>query len=322
MRRPCTDSTETGGSRRADERRVDRPCIAHRSGDWADMVERNRQWHDARRRDFAERRLEADDSACGRGNPNRSAGVGADRRPAQAGRHGCRRASARASWRSADVTGVVNGSECRLVAGRPERQLVQIALPDDDGAGLAQPRHDQRIGIGDVSFAHPRRGCRRRALHVDEIFDGDRAAMQRASRTPLAHFLVQRLGRGHGLGLEDGDERVERWIERRNAFERARGRLLQPSRGAYRLPSLVLRTPCGASRRSRLSRAERYVASQTIRSNGPASLYSIRRGSPPITVARPERPLDRQEPARLVGARRIAFHEDQRAVWCKRRCGR
>ena len=39
--------------------------------------------------------------------------------------------------RSRHVDRIANGAECRLIAGGAERELVQVGLADDDGAGAA-----------------------------------------------------------------------------------------------------------------------------------------------------------------------------------------
>ena len=78
----------------------------------------------------------------------------ADRRPPHAGGDGRGRSAARSAGRSAWVARIVNGPECRFVARRAERELVQVGFADDDGAGLAQARHDGRVGVRDVPCAH------------------------------------------------------------------------------------------------------------------------------------------------------------------------
>ena len=100
----------------------------------------------------------------------------------------------------------------------------------------------------------------------------------------------------HRLGLEDRDERIERRVQLRDALERL-GDILRrqgPVPGT-RCPPFVISTPSVASSCSSIGRSDRYASLQKITSNGPASLYSIRRGSPPITVARVAKPsLDKR----------------------------
>jgi len=89
-------------------------------------------------------RLEAGHATAGRGDPDRPAGVGAERRVGQAGRERRGRAAARAAGDPSRRGGVRHRSEVRVLRGRAERELVQVGLADVCVAGRLQPPH--RLG--------------------------------------------------------------------------------------------------------------------------------------------------------------------------------
>ena len=68
------------------------------------------------------------------------------------------------------------------------------------------------------------------AFDVDQVLDGNRAAVQRTARPALAQLFVEHARLLHGLGLEDRDERVERWVQLRDALERVARRCFATSR--------------------------------------------------------------------------------------------
>ena len=137
-------------------------------------------------------------------------------------------------------------------------QLVKVGLADDDGPGIAQARHDDSVGSRDVSGPDARCGGRRNTLHVDEILEGNRAAVQRTSRPALPQFFVERPRLFHGLSLEDRDERVERRVELRRCARASSVTLFAiGSLVARRVRSFVMSTPSGASSFSSIGRSER-----------------------------------------------------------------
>ena len=62
--------------------------------------------------------------------------------------------------------GLCAGPEGRLLVGDAERELVQVGLADEHGAGAPQLRDDGRVPFGDVTLANPGRrassACRAR----------------------------------------------------------------------------------------------------------------------------------------------------------------
>ncbi len=99
---------------------------------------------------------------------------------------------------SSASNGVARNAVGRAHADQAGRELVEIGLADDDGAGRAQPRHrggvaPRRVGEGRAG------GGGRQAGDVDVVLHGDRHAVERQRR--WRSFAVERLGFGDGLGL-------------------------------------------------------------------------------------------------------------------------
>ena len=119
----------------------------------------------------------------------------------------------------ARVARVVHGPECRFIARRAQRELVKVGFAEDDGAGLAQPGHDSGVGVRHVPRPHARCSRRREPLHIDDVLDGNRSAVQRTARPPVPELFVECARLLHGVRLEDRDECVEGWVQPRDAVE-------------------------------------------------------------------------------------------------------
>ena len=121
----------------------------------------------------------------------------------------CGRTAARSAGRSSCREGCAQ-AERRLVAGRAEREFVHVALADDHRAGLTEPRDDRRILASDV----PRRT--RDAAVVGDPLTSIRSFIEivcpcRGPRErPLPQFVIELLRLRHRLGVEYGDEGIER----------------------------------------------------------------------------------------------------------------
>ena len=89
-------------------------------------------------------RLEADDAAACGGDPDRAAGVGAERRVGEPGRERGRRAPARAARDATRGGGVGHGAEVRVLGGRAVGELVQVRLADVRVARLFEQPHGGR----------------------------------------------------------------------------------------------------------------------------------------------------------------------------------
>ena len=77
-----------------------------------------------------------------------------------------------------------------MLIRRPERELVQIRLADDDHAGVAQVTDDGCVGARDVAFTYARSRGGRNPLDIDQVLDGDRNAMQDTAVAPLRELTV------------------------------------------------------------------------------------------------------------------------------------
>lgn|GEM_PF-3122367 len=154
-----------------------------------DMVERFGEREHARPAHPPPRGLQAGEAVHRGRKTDRAAGVGAQRRKAQArrGRH------ARAGRRDAGPVGGVPG-----IDRRGDRRVVDavgalghLQLAQDDRAGALQARHDRRILRRHMAAVDRHAGGRRDALGIAQILDRDRHAVQRAAR-----------GARGGLGVE------------------------------------------------------------------------------------------------------------------------
>ena len=110
------------------------------------MVEGAGQPDDPLAAELRERRFEPHHATRGGWDSDRPSRIGADRREGHSGRNRNGRPAARpaghVSW-DVRVTGRTKG---RDLPGRPEGELVEIALADEDGARLSESRKRRRVG--------------------------------------------------------------------------------------------------------------------------------------------------------------------------------
>ena len=76
-------------------------------------------------------------------------------------------------------TGITCDSEIGAIAGRTVGELVRIGFSYQDGAGIAQLFNYVRITSRHIMRILLRSHCARNIFHIDQVFDGDRHAMQR-----------------------------------------------------------------------------------------------------------------------------------------------
>ena len=149
---------------------------------------------------------------------------------------------------------------------RPEvGPLAQVRLAEDDGAGVSQPRDDERVFGRRDAHERERSGRRHHAVGGgDVVLDHDRNAVQRAARAARLSFGVELVGDRQrvGIDLEDAAERralpVE-GVDARQIFLGERSRRVLPGRpsgAAGRRSSLprgrmspVVELPAAATRR-------------------------------------------------------------------------
>ena len=103
------------------------------------MVEARREREAAVEGHEAEGRLETDDPATGRWDPDRASRVGSERRLGEPGRESSRRATARAAGDTTWGERIRHGAEVRVLGGRSEGELVQVGLADVGVARCFEP---------------------------------------------------------------------------------------------------------------------------------------------------------------------------------------
>jgi len=147
-------------------------------------------------------RLEADDAAQRRRNSHRAAGVGADRDLAHAVGDGDGRTGRRTAGHAAAVSRIARRAEMRIGTDARKGELGHVGFRDDDGAGLAKPAHDRRIGFGRSRFfgENLRAGARRLAGNVEQILDADDGAVEWAECRGALRPRVGGVGRSTRLG--------------------------------------------------------------------------------------------------------------------------
>ena len=164
--------------------------VSHRARDRPDVIERRAQGHDAVDGHLAEPGLQPHQAARGRRNPDRAARVGADGAQRHAGHHGGGRSAARAPGGPRRVERVADGAKCRVFARRAQRELVQVGLADQHGAGRLQPRGDDGVGGGGRERTHVRGGRGGHARLVDQVLERDWDAVQRPAIVSAGQFAI------------------------------------------------------------------------------------------------------------------------------------
>ena len=124
--------------------RADRAC--HRPG----VIEAGRERKDTVERDEPVARLEADDPAARGRDPDRAAGVRAERVLGEPRRDRGRRASARPSGHAPRIPRVRHRPEVRVDGRDPVRELVQVRLADVRIARRLESRHRLRAALRHV----------------------------------------------------------------------------------------------------------------------------------------------------------------------------
>ena len=123
--------------------------------------------------DEAVRRLEADDAAAGRRDPDRPCGVGAERGVAEARGESRGRASARSARVAVGREWVADVAEVLVLRGDPVGELVQVGLPDDRVAPGLEARDGGCRPRGDVLGEDRRPVGRPEAGRVEEVLDAE-----------------------------------------------------------------------------------------------------------------------------------------------------
>ena len=103
---------------------------------------------------------------------------------------------------------VARGAVGRILAGRAERELMEVALTDDHGAGSPEPPDHRGVGAGDLIGADAGRRGGGHTRDVDEVFERDRDAVERADEARRFERRVEPVGFCQSLGV-DGDHGID-----------------------------------------------------------------------------------------------------------------
>jgi len=148
------------------------------------VVERPAQRECPIQRNGTERRLEAHATAQRRRNPDRSAGIRAERASRQTGHDRNRRAAARTARAATGVVGIASDAPPWVGGADAVGKLVEIGLAEDDGAGRPQPGDDRGIARRDPVLQDARAGRRSKRPRREQVLHRDRYAQQRTALAP------------------------------------------------------------------------------------------------------------------------------------------
>ena len=176
--RPSSRGSGTGSPV---EDRPEQRHVGNRAGHRPDGVERRAERKDALHRDPAPLRLQPDDAARGRRQPDRAPGVGAQSEVAEARRERRGAAGARAAGRTTRPRGVVAHAEQLVVAEHAPGELRQVRLADDHGTRVERALDDGRVRLRHVIGEQARAVRRAHARDVDQVLHR-RACAPRAGR--------------------------------------------------------------------------------------------------------------------------------------------
>ena len=122
-------------------------------------------------------RLDRARPAARRRDPQRAAGVAAERRGCHPRRQRRRAPAARAAGDQAERVRVAD-----LVGGAAGGELVRVRVAEQHHPLLAQPRPHGAVPAGDVALEHAARRGQRQASDAVQILDADRDAAQERGR--------------------------------------------------------------------------------------------------------------------------------------------
>ena len=163
--------------------------------------------------DAAESRFESDQPAQRRRCAHRTAGIGADRRGAEAVSERRRGTAAGTAGEPGRVVGIGRRAVDLVFAGGAVGEFVQVVLADENGARLFQPPDDIGILLRDVIGEYPGSTGGRQAGDVDQVLAGVGDAAKRLagidilpdSGRPGARGLEVEADEGLAVGAEPCD---------------------------------------------------------------------------------------------------------------------
>ena len=158
-------------------------------------------------------RLQPEEAGVRGGPPDRAAAVGAERQRRHAARDRRDGAAARSAGRQRRVPGVARRAEERVVGVALQGQLGDIGLAEDDGAGAAQPRHRQLVGVRNEVGVEPRAPGRAQAPDEQVVLDRHRNAVEGAQRRALRPARGARPRRRAGALRIERDDRIQHRVQ-------------------------------------------------------------------------------------------------------------
>ena len=176
-------------------------------GEYRYAIQRPARRHHACGGDEPEARLAPDDVVAQRRHAAGAGRIGAERRRHQAGCDRNGGTGARSARNELSVERIAWHPIGRAHADETGRELIEVGLADDDGAGLAQARHAGRVHGGAIREGRAgRRG--RQAAHVDVVLDGDRNAVEGQIAVAVRRQLVRLRERVVFVEERDEDGRI------------------------------------------------------------------------------------------------------------------
>ena len=172
--------------------------VAHISGHGSDHAQQ-REGPDRDRevsgcRDASGSGFQSADSAEVRGHANRSAAVAAHASGGHAGRNRRRLPATRSARRAREVPGIIGPPVKKIVRLPGHEQLRRIGNAKNDGAGLAQTRHQRGIPLAHHARPQFRPSLPGQARDFHRTLDAERDPVQHAELFALAHRRLRRSG--------------------------------------------------------------------------------------------------------------------------------
>ncbi len=185
---PGRQRTRVDLERGAAQHGIQQRRIPHRAGDRAGGVQRRGERQATAERHTPCRALEADQTLQRGRDPQRATGVGAERGPGRARGDTDRAAGGRAAGNARPVVDrggrrVPRRAVMRIDADAGEGEFAQVGVPDQCGAGGAQPCDGRGVAGGGCRVGHRGGGGGgRMAGDVEQVLHRDRQATQRRAR--------------------------------------------------------------------------------------------------------------------------------------------
>ena len=203
----------------AGNRLQEQGAVAHVFGDRTDLIQGRCVRYDPEAADAPVAGLQADDAAKRRGQPNRAAGIGAERGTGLIRGDRGRGAAGRAARHPVGIPRVAARRIGRILVGRAHCELVAVGLTHDHRARVSEPSGNGCVVRRNEVFENFRAGCRSDAACEDHVLERDRNPAQRGGWGTRGQHLVGGFGltqRGVGTDVQVG---VQTAVGRLNSVE-------------------------------------------------------------------------------------------------------